>query len=69
MKASVWFEYAWLKGNGTIRRYGLVRIGVALMEEVSLCRWALRAHSYCTSSGQCGKKTLLLAVCGDSLSC
>lgn len=63
----MWFEYAWLKVNGTVRRCVLVRIGVALMEEVSVSVGF--EGSYCTGSAQCGKDTLLLAVCGDSLSC
>jgi hypothetical protein len=32
-----WFEYAWPMGNGTIRRCGLVGIGVALLEETCHC--------------------------------
>lgn len=29
-----WFEYAYPMGSGTIRGCGLVKIGVALLEEV-----------------------------------
>ena len=29
-----WFEYACPMGSGTVRRYGLVGVGVALLEEV-----------------------------------
>ena len=32
-----WFEYAWPMGSGTVRRRGLVGIGVDLLEEV--CHW------------------------------
>jgi hypothetical protein len=32
-----WFKYAWPMRNGTIRRCGLVSLGVALLEEVHHC--------------------------------
>ena len=28
-----WFENTWLMGNGTIRRCGLIGVGVALLEK------------------------------------
>jgi hypothetical protein len=33
-------------GSGTIRRYGLVEVGVALLEEVCHCGGRLRDHIY-----------------------
>jgi hypothetical protein len=42
-----WFEYAWPMGSGTLKRYGLVRIGMALLEEVCHCvDGLLRASSW-----------------------
>jgi hypothetical protein len=38
-----WVQYAWPIGSGTIRRCGLVEVGVALLEEV--CTWPLRSPS------------------------
>ena len=32
-----WIECAWPMGTGTIRRYGLVGIGVVLLEKVCHC--------------------------------
>jgi hypothetical protein len=32
-----WFEYSWSMESGTIRRGGLVEIGMTLVEE--LCLW------------------------------
>jgi hypothetical protein len=32
-----WFEYTWPYGSGTTRRYDLVGVGVALLEEVCHC--------------------------------
>jgi hypothetical protein len=32
-----WFECAWPTGSGTIRSYGFVGVGVALLEEVCYC--------------------------------
>jgi hypothetical protein len=32
-----WFEYAWLMESGTIRRCGLVEVGVALWQGVCHC--------------------------------
>jgi hypothetical protein len=35
-----WFEYIWSMGSDTTRRYGLIGVYVALLEEVlKLCRW------------------------------
>ena len=47
---------AWLIGNGTIKRYGLVRVGVVSLEEVCLCGgglWGL----LCSVYTQCGKQS------------
>lgn len=41
-----WFEYAWFMGSDTIRVYGLIRGGEALLEEVCHCGWGLEASSY-----------------------
>lgn len=32
-----WFEYAWPRGSGTVRKCGLVGVGVPLLEEVRHC--------------------------------
>jgi hypothetical protein len=47
------FECAWPIGSGTIRRCGLVAVGVVLLEEVCHCGgelWDL----LCSSYTQCG---------------
>ena len=36
-----WFRYAWPMGSGTVRRYGLVGGGLALLEEVHQCEGGL----------------------------
>jgi hypothetical protein len=40
-----WFEYAWPMGSGTLRRCGLVGVGLALLEEESWWGWALRSYA------------------------